>query len=304
MPLSKTRWNAILVNWDLYLLLIPVVLYFALFHYWPMYGVQIAFKDFIAVKGIDGSAWVGLKHFTRFFHSFYFGRLIRNTLGVSLYQLVVGFPVPILLALLLNEVRQNRLRKFVQTVTYAPHFLSSIVLVGMMLAFLSPKNGILNQLIVLFGGEPISFLTDPLWFKTLYVLSDIWQNAGWASIIYIAALAGIDPQLYEAAKIDGAGKWQIMKSISLRGILATIVIMFILQAGQVMSVGFEKVFLMQNNLNLESSEVISTYVYKNGLVGAQYSYATAIGLFNSLINFTMLLVFNGLSKKIGETSLW
>ncbi|MCR8632986.1 ABC transporter permease [Paenibacillus radicis (ex Xue et al. 2023)] len=298
------RLKSIRRNWDLYVLILPVIAYFVIFHYLPMYGVQIAFKDFMAVKGIGGSPWVGLKHFERFFNSYYAWRLIRNTLGISLYQLAVSFPIPIILALLINEVRNNKFKRIVQTVTYAPHFLSTVVMVGLILVFLSPKNGMINLVIIALGGDPVYFMVENGWFKSVYVLSEVWQNAGWASIIYLAALAGIDPQLYEAAVVDGASKIKRIIHITIPSLMPTAIILLILNFGHVMSVGFEKVFLMQNNLNLESSEVISTYVYKNGLVGAQYSFSAAIGLFNSVINFTLLIVVNSISKRISQTSLW
>jgi putative aldouronate transport system permease protein len=296
--------KTIAANWQLYVIIAPVLAYFAIFHYAPMYGLQIAFKDFIATKGITGSSWVGLKHFKQFFQSYYAARIIANTLGISLMQLLIGFPIPILLAIMINEVSSSKFKKTVQTVTYAPHFLSAVVLVGMMITFLSPRNGIINQIIALFGGERIFFFSEPGWFKSLYVFSDVWQNMGWASIIYLAALAGIDPQQYEAAVIDGAGKFQKIVHITIPGLLPTAIILLILNLGTLMSVGFEKVFLMQNDLNLDSSEIISTYVYKKGLIGAQYSFSAAVGLFNSLINFILLLVVNGLSKRLSKTSLW
>ncbi|NOU93983.1 ABC transporter permease subunit [Paenibacillus sp. LMG 31456] len=298
------RLKSIRRNWDLYVLILPVIAYFFIFHYLPMYGVQIAFKEFMAVKGIGGSPWVGLKHFERFFNSYYSWRLIRNTLGLSLYQLVVSFPIPIILALLINEVRNNKFKRLVQTVTYSPHFLSTVVMVGLILVFLSPKNGMINLVIIALGGDPVYFMAETAWFKSIYVFSEVWQNAGWASIIYLAALAGIDPQLYEAAVVDGASKMKRIIHITIPCLMPTAIILLILNFGHVMSVGFEKVFLMQNNLNLESSEVISTYVYKNGLVGAQYSFSAAIGLFNSVINFTLLIVVNSISKRISQTSLW
>ncbi|UVI33675.1 ABC transporter permease [Paenibacillus spongiae] len=291
-------------NWDLYLLIVPVIAYYIIFHYIPMYGLQIAFKDFIATKGITGSPWVGLKHFERFFDSYYFWRLIKNTLGIGLYELAVGFPIPILLALMINEIRSERFKKTVQTVTYAPHFLSVVVLVGMLMMFLSPQHGIVNLIIRLFGGEPVSFMTEPGWFKTLYVFSGVWQQMGWSSIIYLAALTGIDPQLHEAAKVDGASRLQRIWHINIPGIAPTIVILLILNIGSILGVGFEKVFLMQNSLNMESSDVISTYVYRSGIVGAQYSFSAAVGLFNAVINFGMLVIVNYIARKVGQTSLW
>ncbi|MBP1993679.1 ABC transporter permease [Paenibacillus eucommiae] len=291
-------------NWDLYLLISPVLLYFIVFHYLPMYGIQIAFKDYMATKGIWGSHWVGLKHFERFFDSYFFERLIRNTLEIGLYGLVVGFPVPILLALMINEVRSKFFKRTVQTVTYAPHFLSVVVMVGMLAIFLSPKNGLINQFIRLFGGDPISFLTEPAWFKTLYVFSDVWQQMGWSSIIYITALTAIDPQLHEAARVDGATRLQRIWHINIPGIRPTIVILLILSTGSILGVGFEKVFLMQNDLNLESSDVISTYVYRTGILGAQFSFSTAVGLFNAVINFMLLFIVNFIARRVGQTSLW
>lgn len=291
-------------NGDLYLLILPVAVYYIIFHYIPMYGVQIALKDFIASKGITGSPWVGFEHFERFFNSYYFWRLIGNTLGIGLYELAVGFPIPILLALMINEVRSSLFRRTVQTVTYAPHFLSTVVMVGMILIFLSPQHGMVNQLLGLFGIEPIAFMTEPEWFKTVYVLSGVWQQMGWSSIIYLAALTGIDPQLHEAAKADGASRLRRIWHINIPGILPTIIILLILNMGSVLSVGFEKIFLMQNDLNLESSDVIATYVYRSGIVGAQYSFSAAVGLFNSIVNFILLVSVNSVARRIGETSLW
>lgn len=291
-------------NWDLYILILPVLVYFIIFHYWPMYGVQIAFKDFMASKGINGSPWVGFKHFERFFNSYYFWRLIKNTVGINLYQMAIGFPIPIILALMMNEVRNDAFKRVVQTVTYAPHFISTVVLVGMMVSFLSPTTGIVNIVIKALGGQPISFMTEPAWFKTLYVFSGIWQNMGWNSIIYMAALAGIDLQLHEAAIVDGASRMQRIWHINIPGILPTIIILFIMEAGKIMNLGFEKAFLMQNDLNIATGDVISTYVYRSGILGAQYSFSTAVGLFNSAISFVMLILVNSISRRLSETSLW
>lgn len=303
-PRLGTRWRSIKRNWDLYLLILPVVVYFIIFKYYPMYGAQIAFKDFFANRGILGSPWVGFKHFERFFNSFYFGRLIKNTLGIGLYDLLVGFPIPIILALAINEVTNDRFRRFTQTVVYAPRFLSTVVLVGIVQQFLSPTNGIVNQVIQSFGGQPISFMIEPRWFKSIYVWSGVWQRMGWDSIIYLAALTGVDPNLHDAAKVDGATRLQRIRHINLPTIFPTIVTLLILNAGRVLSVGFEKVYLMQNTLNMEASDVISTYVYRTGLMGAQYSYSAAIGLFNSVVNFVMLVMVNRIARRISETSLW
>lgn len=303
-----SKWKAfkrtLRKNWDLYLLITPVIVYFFIFDYIPMYGVQIAFKNFVAAKGIWGSDWSGFVHFQRFFDSYYFGRLIWNTFSISLYQLAVGFPIPLLLALLINEVGSRSFKRFVQTVTYAPHFLSTVVMVGLIFIFLSPQNGIINHIIVFFGGEPISFMTESKWFKTIYVFSGVWQGMGWNSIIYLAALSGIDPSLHEAARVDGASRLRRIWHINLPGIMPTVVILLILNVGHIMGVGFEKIYLMQNNLNIESSDVISTYVYTTGIVGAQYSFAAAVGLFNSIINVILLVAVNQIARKVNETSLW
>ncbi|GIP32124.1 sugar ABC transporter permease [Paenibacillus sp. J2TS4] len=307
MGLSRKRsviTKRIRKNWDLYLLLAPVIAFFILFEYVPMYGVQIAFKNFIATKGIWGSPWVGFQHFERFFQSYYFWRLLKNTLGIGLYQLFVGFPVPIILALMINEVRSRTFSRFVQTVTYAPHFLSTVVMVGMILIFLSPQTGLINLVIIWFRGEPVEFLTEPAWFKSVYVLSGVWQQMGWSSIIYLAALTGIDPQLHEAARVDGASRWQRIWHINLPGIVPTITILLILNMGSLLSVGFEKVFLMQNSLNMPASDVIATHVYRKGIIDGQYSYSAAVGLFNSVVNFILLVIVNRIARKVNDTSLW
>ncbi len=291
-------------NWDLYLLILPVVLYFILFKYLPMYGVQIAFKDFSARKGIWGSAWVGFKHFTRFFNNYQFVSLIKNTLGISVLTLVFAFPMPIIFALLLNEVKCKWFKKSVQFVTFAPHFLSTVVVVGMVISFLSPTGGLINNFIVAFGGEPIYFMTEANMFKPIYVISGIWQNMGFDAVIYIAALSGVDIQLYEAAAIDGANNFKRLIHITIPALIPTATIMLIRQFGSIMDVGFEKVFLMQNDLNRASSSVISTYVYEMGISGSQFSFSAAVGLFNSVINFILIIIVNKAAKKIGETSLW
>lgn len=296
--------KSLLLNWQLYILILPVVVYYIVFHYLPMYGIQIAFKDFIANKGIMDSPWVGFKHFERFFNSYYFERLLKNTILISLYTLALSFPIPIILALMLNEVKAERFKKMVQTITYAPHFLSVVVIVGMLFLFLNPSTGIINHIIMALGFESIPFMTSPGWFKTLYVLSDVWQTMGWSSIIYLAALSGVDNQLHEAATIDGASKLQRIWHINIPTIAPTIVILLILNLGSVMSVGFEKVFLMQNNLNLSSSDVISTYVYRTGILDSQFSFSAAVGLFNSIINFALLVIVNYIARRVNETSLW
>ncbi|SDC15179.1 putative aldouronate transport system permease protein [Paenibacillus sp. UNCCL117] len=291
-------------NWDLYLLVLPVVLYFLLIKYLPMYGIQLAFKDFSAAKGFLGSEWVGFKHFIRFFSNYQFWTLIQNTIGISLLEIIFGFPIPILFALFVNEVRVKWFKKTVQSITFMPHFLSTVVLVGMVMAFLSPTTGLVNNVIRWFGEEPIYFMTEPGMFKPIYVFSGVWQNMGFSSILYIAVLAGIDKHLYEAAMIDGATKLQRLLHIAIPCLIPTATIMLIFQFGSIMDIGFEKIFLMQNELNITSSNVISTYVYEMGLLGSQFSFSSAVGLFNSVINFVLIVIVNQAAKRIGDTSLW
>lgn len=293
----------IIRDYQLYLLLLPAVVYILVFQYWPMYGVQIAFKDFRASLGIWGSEWVGLKHFTRFFQAHNFSSLIRNTLWLSLYSLVAGFPLPIILAIMLNEVRNLTFKRTVQTTIYAPHFISTVVISGMIVMFLNHDRGIINHLVAVLGGQRADYMTQARWFPTIYVLSGIWQNAGWGTVIYFAALSNIDP-LVEAAMIDGANRLQKIWHIDLPGIAPVITILLILNLGGLLSVGFEKVLLLQNPLNMPTADVVSTYVYRIGLLGGQFSYSSAIGLFNSLINFILLLLANTLARRTGETSLW
>ncbi|WP_273477996.1 ABC transporter permease [Ignavigranum ruoffiae] len=290
--------------WQLYVLIAPAVIYFLIFHYGPMYGVQIAFKDYKPSLGILDSPRVGFKHFKRFFNSYYFSDLMRNTLQISLYELVVEFPMPIILALLFNELRNGFFKKFAQTVTYAPHFISTVVIVGMLVAFLSPSTGLLNHLLASLGFERVAFLEEASWFKTIYVFSGIWQNTGWNTIIYMAALLGVDPQLYEAASIDGASRWQKLIYINLPALIPTMVILLILNFGSIMAMGYEKILLMQNALNISESNVIATFTYKQGLLDGNYSYAAAIGLFNSAINAILLVVVNKFSRKLSRISLW
>lgn len=303
-PLFERIKCSIKNDYQLWLLALPVLIYFVVFHYIPMYGVQIAFKDFIAIKGISGSPFVGFKHFERFFTSYQFKRLIVNTLGISFYQLAVGFPVPIILALMLNQTKNQKFKKLVQTITYAPHFISVVVMAGIIILFLSPSSGFINHIIDFVGFEKINFMAEPGYFKTIYVLSGVWQSAGWGAVIYLAALSGIDPSLYEAAKIDGANKLHLITYIDIPSIMPTAVILLIMNVGRIMNVGFQKTFLLQNDLNLASSEIISTYIYKVGLMDAQYSYSAAIGLFNTLINVTLLVTVNQISKKVTQSSLW
>lgn len=293
-------------GYQLYLLLLLPMTYIIVFSYIPMYGAQIAFKDFQASLGIWGSPWVGLQHFNRFFSSYNFRQIVRNVIGINLYSLAVGFPAPIILALLINNIDSGKFRRTVQTITYAPHFISTTVMVGILIQFLSARIGIINKMITSLGFESVSFMGEASLFKTIYVLSDVWQHAGWGAIIYIAALAGIDVALHEAAVVDGATKFQRTLYIDIPGILPTALILLILSMGSIMNVGFEKVFLMQNPLNVSTSEVINTYIYKVGIASQMpnYSFSTAIGLFNSGINFILLVMVNQIVKKTTETSLW
>lgn len=291
-------------HWQLYLLVVLPLLYLLVFKYIPMFGAQIAFKDYNVVKGMLGSPWVGLKYFQQFFNSPNFGTLIKNTLFLNLFALVIGFPAPIILALALNEIRQGFFKRAVQMVTYAPYFISTVVMVSMIIIFLSPRVGIAGTVLKAFHMEDVNLLGVPEYFRSIYVWSDVWQNTGYGAIIYMAALAGINPQLYEAAKVDGASRLQKMIHIDIPGLMPTAVILLILNVGQLMNVGFEKVFLMQNPLNVSTSEVISTYVYKIGLLGANFSFSSAIGLFNSVINLALLLIVNFAARKISSNSLW
>ncbi|WP_370866645.1 ABC transporter permease [Saccharibacillus sp. JS10] len=284
--------------------MLPALLYFLIFHYFPMYGIQIAFKNFIPSKGITGSSWVGFDHFERFFNSYYFWDLLWNTFSISFYELAIGFPLPIILALAFNEIASGKFKKTVQTVTYAPHFISVVVMAGMIITFLSPSNGMIVMLIEALGFNAPQFLTDPAWFKTMYVLSGVWQSTGWGTIIYLAALSGVDPQLHEAAIVDGASRFKRVLHINLPTILPTITIMLILNMGNILTVGYEKILLLQNSLNLEASDVISTYVYRAGLVDAQYSFSTAVGLFNSVINVILLVTVNWIARRTSSNSLW
>ena len=288
----------------LWLLILPGLVYFILFKYVPMLGVLMAFQNYRPSKGIFGRQWVGLKYFLDFFHSAYFSRLVRNTVLISVYSLLWGFPVPILFALFLNELRDGPFKKVVQTVSYLPHFISVVVLVGMVQSFLNPYDGIVNVIIKALGGSPINFLSEPSWFRTIYVASGIWQNFGYDSIIYLSAIAAVDPQLYEAARVDGAKRLQVMVHVTLPGILPTVIIMLILRFGNIMSVGFEKVNLLYSPATYETADVISTYVYRRGVLDGQFSFSTAVDFFNSVINLILICTVNKISSKVSETSLW
>ncbi len=308
MRSGRKALELVLSKWQLYLFLLIPVVYIILFAYIPMTGIQLAFKKYVISKGIWGSPWIGFGNFIRFFTSYNFWVILKNTLTISLYSLVVGFPIPILLALMMNVMTNKGYKKVIQTVTYIPYFISVVVLVGMVSQFFNPRIGVFAQLIAAVTGarEVPNLLASANAFPHLYVWSGIWQHAGWNSIIYMAALSSSDVQLHEAATIDGASRLQRVFHIDLPTILPTAIVLLILNTGQIMNVGFEKVFIMQNNMNLDASEVISTYVYKVGLASARadFSYATAIGLFNSLINFLMIVTVNAISKRFSQQSLW
>jgi putative aldouronate transport system permease protein len=291
------------LNKQLYLIIIPVIAFYIIFHYAPMYGAIIAFKNYSPAKGVLGSPWVGFKHFQEFFGGFYFGRIIKNTLIISFNSIIFGFPAPIILALLINELRVKWFSRIVQTITYLPHFISLVVICGMIKDFTS-DTGVINYIIGLFGGQTNSLLNYAQNFVPIYIISDIWQGVGWGSIIYLAALMGIDQELYEAASIDGAGRWKQTIHITFPGILPTIMIMLILRLGNILNVGFEKIILLYNPAIYDTADVISTYVYRKGLLEFSWSFSSAVGLFNSLINFVFLISANWLSRKFNETSLW
>ncbi len=291
-------------NWELYIMLLPALVYIIIFAYKPMYGVIIAFKDFNMRAGILGSPWCGFENFVRLFKSSWFPIILRNTLTISVLSLLLGFPIPILLALMLNEVPHEGMKRSIQTISYAPHFISTVVMCGMLVLFLSPVGGIINRLIGFFGVDPIYFMQYPQYFKWIYVLSGIWQGAGWSSIIYFAALSGVDKSLLEAADIDGASRLQKIIYINFPVLVPTIVTLFILQCGSLLGVGYEKVYLLQNDTNLKGSEVISTYVYKVGLIQSDFSFSTAVNIFNSVVNSFILIVANTLSNRVGKVGLW
>jgi len=280
-------------------MVLPALVAIALFAYVPMYGLQLAFREYNPTQGLTGGDWVGLKYFEQFFASPLFSNIMINTIRISLWTLVMGFIAPILLALLINQIASRRIKGFVQTITYMPHFISTVVIVAMINIFLNPSTGMIGKL---FGGE--NLLADPALFTPIYWITEIWQHCGWNSIIYLAALSTVDPALYEAAKIDGAGRMRLIRHVDIPTIMPTAAILLILNMGAVLSVGFEKVFLMQNTLNLSASEVIATYTYRIGILGNQFSYSTAIGLFNTLINFAFLVVANQVAKRAAGTSVF
>ena len=294
----------LLNDWQLYVLILPGVIYFIVFHYVPLYGIQIAFKDFKVSKGIVDSAWVEFDNFKTFFNSYYCGRLIINTLLLNVYSLLWSFPVPVVLALLLNRIKQERFKKFTQTVIYIPHFISTVVMAGMLYIFLSPETGMINRLINALGGQSIYFMAEAGWFRTVYIASGIWQSAGWGTILYIAALTGVDQEVYEAATLDGASVMQKIRHIDIPSILPIAVMMLILECGKIMGGDTQKALLLQTKSNTVTSDIIGLYVYNVGLGQAKYSYTAAIGLFQNLIGFVMIVVVNTISKRVSSVSMF
>jgi putative aldouronate transport system permease protein len=296
-------WTDLRRNAYVYLMLAPVVAYYLVFHYGPMYGAIIAFKDFSPAQGILGSPWIGLENFQDFFSSVYVVRLLRNTLAINLLDVLFGFPAPIILALLLNELTSTHFKRMVQTITYLPHFMSLVVVVGIMIDFLA-RDGLINSLLSAFGIQPTAFMQDANWYWSLYVGSSIWQAVGWGSIIFLASIANVDPTLYEAAVVDGANRWRQMLHVTLPGIMPMVLTLLILRIGMMMSVGYEKTILMYNPSTYDTADVISSYVYRKGVLGMDYGFSAAVGLFNSGINFAFLIVANRLSRRANQTSLW
>lgn len=296
-------WRKIKRHKELYLLILPVIVYYILFHYKPMYGVTISFMNYSPRRGIANSEWVGLQHFKTFFDSIYFTRILANTLKISLTSIFWGFPAPIILALLINELRSKKFSRVVQTVTSLPHFISLVVICSMIREFVK-SDGIITELLMALGYTGGDLLSKSELFVPIYVISDIWQDVGWGSIIYLAAITGIHQELYEAARVDGAGRFRQVLNITLPGIAPTIIILFIMRMGRVMNVGYEKIILLYNEGIYSTSDVISTYVYRMGLVNRQYSFSAAVGLFNSLVNFSLVVLTNWMSRKVSETSLW
>jgi putative aldouronate transport system permease protein len=300
---SRVFLRDLALNKHLYIMMIPVLIYYVVFHYAPMYGALIAFKDYSPMKGIVGSEWVGLKHFYDFFSSYYFWRILKNTIVISFYSLVFEFPAPIILALLINEVRSKVFKRVSQTITYMPYFISLVVICGIITDFTN-ADGVLNTMLMAFGYDGQAMLQKPQLFRSIYIISEIWQRIGWESIIYIAALMGIDQEQYEAARLDGANRWKQIIHITIPGIMPIIVIMLILRMGNMLNVGFEKIILLYNPITYETADVISSFVYRKGLLEFGWSYSTAVGLFNSVINLILLIAANYVSRKVNESSLW
>lgn len=301
---KQVFWKSIKRDRQLVLMLVPVVIFFLVFSYYPLYGIIIAFKDYSISKGILGSPWAGLRYFEQFFGSPYFSRLLRNTILISVYSLLWGFPIPILFALALNEFKDGKFKRVIQTVSYLPHFISLVVICGILIDIFSPQGGVINAMLYHLTGKKINFFGEPEWFRTMYVGSGVWQEFGWNSIIYLAAISGINPDLYEAARIDGAGRLRQIWHVTLPRIKPTILTLLILNLGNIMSVGYEKIILLYSPATYETADFISTYVYRTGLLSQQYSYAGAVGLFNSVINIAILLLCNFVGKKFFGVGIW
>ena len=291
------------MNWSLYLIVLPVLAFYIIFSYIPMYGAVIAFKNYMPRLGILGSPWMGFKYFGQFFNSPYFTRLLSNTLQISGYSILFGFPMPIILALLINELKSRKFSRFVQTASYLPHFISLVIVCSLIKEF-TVKTGLINDLVAAFGGQRTNMLDNANLFTPIYVLSGVWQELGWSSIIYLAALMGVDQELYEAARIDGAGRWRQTFHVTLPCIMPTVIVMLILTLGGIMNVGFEKIILLYSPITYEKADVISSFAYRRGLIDKGYSFGAAVGLFNSVVNFILIVLANIISRRVGETSLW
>ncbi|PCL93025.1 ABC transporter permease [Paenibacillus lautus] len=302
--LNKKRFANLRQYWDLYLIMVPGIVYFLVFKYLPMWGIVIAFKDYSIFAGFNASEWVGLEHFVRLFHGPQFYQVFWNTVIISLYKLFWGFPGPIILALLLNEIRSMFYKRTIQTLAYLPHFLSWIILGGILVNVLSPATGAVNEIVKWLGFEPVFFLADPAWFRSVLVISDIWKEVGWGAIIYLAALAGIDQQQYEAAVMDGAGKWKQLWHVTLPSIKGTIIVLFLLRLGSILDVGFEQIFVLYNSLVYDVADVIETYVYRIGIGQSEFSYSTAVGLLKSVISLVLVVIVNKAVKRTGQEGIY
>ena len=306
--LKGSRWDRFVDHvkndWQLYLMLIPTIVWLLLFLYKPMYGLQVAFKDYSVFRGLDGSPWVGLEHFQTLFGNDQFLRAIKNTFLISFYSLIIGFPMPILLALMFNEILNQTFKKTAQTIVYLPHFISSVIIAGIVIAAFSPSSGVVNTLISALGFEPVYFLTKPEWFRPIFIGSGIWQEAGFSSIVYLAAIAGVSPTLYESAVVDGASRWQMMWKITLPSILPTILIMLIIRIGNLLEVSFEMIILLYQPATYETADVVNTFIFRQGLQGGQYDLAAAAGLFNAVVAFILVMTANTISRRYSNTSLW
>lgn len=303
---KKTKWliNHFKNEWQLYVLLAPTVIWFLVFLYKPMYGLQIAFKDYSVFRGITESPWVGFEHFVTLFENDQFLRAIRNTVMISGASLIFGFPVPIILALMFNEILNAKFKRTAQTIVYLPHFISAVIIAGIVITAFSPSTGVVNLFLNALGYDSVYFLTKPEWFRSIFVGTGIWQEAGFSSIVFLAAIAGVNPSLYESAVVDGASRWQMMWKITLPCILPTIIIMLIIRIGNILEVGFEMIIMLYQPATYETADVISTFIYRQGIQAAQYDLAAAAGLFNAVIAFILVMTANKISRRVSSTSLW